>query len=56
MRKDSTRIIELAHEIQAISSAGLLYCNQPFDIERYQRMRNISAELLEIVSNDVATG
>ena len=46
------RIIELAHEIQALASDGLTYSRNEFDIERYTRMREIAAELTAEVSDE----
>ena len=49
-----------AREIQALSQTGLVYANSDFDSERYQRLSEISAEMLnkhtllnvdEIISN-----
>lgn len=45
-------IIEYAHELQAISAAGLTYSKGKFDIERYERIRNIAAELIGSVSDE----
>ncbi|MCD7917721.1 MAG: NUDIX hydrolase N-terminal domain-containing protein [Clostridiales bacterium] len=39
-------LLELAHELQAIASAGLLYSRDRFDLERFQRVRDIAAELV----------
>lgn len=44
------RLVDLAHELQAIASAGLLYSKQEFDIERYLRIREISAEIISMGS------
>ena len=40
--------LEWAREIQALSQTGLTYCQSEYDKERYQRLREIAAE---IVSN-----
>ena len=45
-------IIGLAHELQALSAAGLTYSNEQFDIERYERIREIAAELISKVSDE----
>jgi ADP-ribose pyrophosphatase YjhB (NUDIX family) len=43
--------IEWAKELQAISQTGLHYATGQFDQERYQRLREISAEILANHSN-----
>ncbi len=40
--------LELAIEIQSLAQAGLAYTNNPYDIERYQRLRDISAEMISM--------
>ena len=40
--------LELAIEIQSLAQAGLAYTNNVYDIERYNRLREISAEMLSI--------
>ena len=42
--------IELAHELHALSSAGLLYTRDSFDEERYTRIREIAATLISLAS------
>lgn len=49
---DIRKILDLAHELQALSSAGLSYSKSPFDKERYVRIRDISAELISSVSDE----
>lgn len=39
-------IIDWAVELQSLAQAGLFYSKDPFDIERFERIREISAELL----------
>ena len=39
------RIIQWASELQSMAQAGLYYSENPFDRERYQRIREIAAEL-----------
>ncbi len=43
--------IEWAKELQAISQTGLHYATGQFDRERYQRLGEISAEILATHSN-----
>ena len=38
--------LDWAVELQALAQAGLHYGNDPFDIERFQRIRDIAAEML----------
>ena len=46
---DSTdKLIEISHELQAIASAGRLYTKNKFEKERYERVLELSAELLTI--------
>ena len=40
------RLIEWAKELQSLSQAGLYYEKNIFELERYQRIRDISAEML----------
>ena len=48
----SERIVDFAHELQSLSAAGLTYSKGKFDIERYERIREIAAELISSVSNE----
>ena len=38
--------IKWARELQSIAQAGLHYSKDKFDIERFERIRNISAEMI----------
>ena len=40
------RILSYAMEIQSIAQCGLAYCKDPYDRERYMRLREISAEMV----------
>ena len=40
--------LELIIEIQSLAQAGIEYANNDYDIERYERLRNISAEMLSM--------
>lgn len=40
--------LELAIEIQSIAQNGLTYTNNVYDIERYERLRDISAEMVNM--------
>ena len=38
--------LKWAIEIQSLAQAGLEYANNVYDIERYERLREISAEMI----------
>ena len=38
--------LKWAIEIQSLAQAGLAYTNNVYDIERYERLREISAEII----------
>lgn len=40
--------LELAMEIQSLAQSGLAYTNNAYDIERYERLRDISVEMIRI--------
>ena len=42
--------LEWAKELQFIAQAGLTYSKDAFDIERFERIREISAEILSLQS------
>lgn len=42
--------VKLARELQFLSQAGLTYSRDHFDIERFQRIREISAEMISLGS------
>ena len=43
--------VEWAVELQALAQAGLTYCKDVYDIERYERIREISAEMMSEISD-----
>lgn len=43
--------LKLAIEIQSLAQPGLAYTNNVYDIERYERLRDISAEMIAEKSN-----
>lgn len=45
------KLIKWAMEIQSLAQAGLAYTNNVYDIERYERLREISAEMIEEKTN-----
>ncbi len=40
------RIVRWAKELQFIAQAGLTYSKNPYDLERFQRIRDLSAEMM----------
>lgn len=44
--KTGDKLVDWAVEIQAIAQTGLEYATDVFDIERYQKLRDISAEMM----------
>ena len=38
--------LDLAIRIQSLAQSGLAYCRDPYDKERYEELRSISAEML----------
>ena len=42
------RWLDWAKELQFIAQAGLTYSKDPFDLERFQRIRDISAEMVSL--------
>ena len=42
--------LELARELFSISQSGLTYCKNEYDLERYRRLGEISAEMIAIES------
>ncbi|MBD2447552.1 NUDIX hydrolase [Nostoc sp. FACHB-152] len=47
----SHKWLEWGQKLQAIAQIGLTYNNNPYDIERYQQVRQIAAEILSTYSN-----
>ena len=43
-------MIEHITELQAIAQSGLAYCKDKFDIERYNRIRALTVDLLAVHS------
>ena len=44
----SDKIVEWAKELQSLAQAGLFYGRDAFDRERYQRVREIAAEMMAV--------
>lgn len=51
MKNNMEKWLELAIEIQSLAQAGLSYTNNVYDIERYERLRDISAEMIGLKTN-----
>ena len=47
VRGDDTRWLDWARELQFLAQAGLAYSKDPFDLERFARIREIAAEILQ---------
>lgn len=47
-QKNRDQVLEWAKELQSLAQAGLFYGKDVFDRERYQRIREISAEMLAV--------
>ena len=45
-QEESLVWLDWAKELQFIAQAGLTYSKDPFDLERFQRIREISAEIV----------
>jgi 8-oxo-dGTP pyrophosphatase MutT (NUDIX family) len=44
------RLVQIADQIRAMSNNGLHYGKDPYDIDRYQRLLRLAAELLSLVA------
>lgn len=51
MSDDNKQLLNLISEIQAISQTGLTFTQNEFDIERYHRLTEISAELAALCTD-----
>ena len=49
--EDKDLLIEWAKRLQSLAQAGLTYGNDDFDLERYQEIRDISAEMMTYKSD-----
>lgn len=45
------KLLDWAIELQSIAQGGLYYCKDNFDIERFERIRGISAEIISLQSD-----
>lgn len=48
MKSSTPKWLELARELFSISQSGLTYCKNEYDLERYRRLKEMSAEMLAI--------
>ncbi len=46
MSQEKHQWLKWASEIQSISQAGLTFAKDPFDLQRYQRLQTLSAEMI----------
>ncbi|MBQ7198187.1 MAG: NUDIX hydrolase N-terminal domain-containing protein, partial [Selenomonadaceae bacterium] len=46
--KDTDKIIKWAVELQSLSQTAIFYCKDKFDKERFQRIREIAAEMIAL--------
>ncbi len=46
MNQSEPKWLAWARELQSLAQDGLAYCQNPYDIERYQAMRNLAVEML----------
>ncbi|HSL44062.1 MAG TPA: NUDIX hydrolase N-terminal domain-containing protein [Anaerolineales bacterium] len=51
MNTGSPKWLEWAREIFSLSQSGLTYSGNPYDIERYKRLQEITAEMIESESD-----
>ena len=52
MQMKATELLTYAQRLQAISQAGLAYATSPYDLERYQEVRMLSARLLQSITDE----
>jgi ADP-ribose pyrophosphatase YjhB (NUDIX family) len=48
----ATELLLYAQRLQAIAQAGLAYATSPYDLERYQEIRMLSARFLEALTDE----
>lgn len=46
------QVFDLLEQLQAIGQAGMQYGNNDYDLERYQRIREISGQILAVVTEE----
>ena len=50
LRDPALRVAQIADQIRAMSNMGLTYGSDPYDIDRYQRLLKLAAELLSMAA------
>lgn len=45
-------ILSYVKRVQALAQSGLTYCDNPYDIERYEELREISFNMLNLLSDE----
>lgn len=50
MTKKALQWLQWASEIQSIAQAGLTFAKEPFDLQRYQRLQTLAAEMIAFQS------
>ena len=45
-------ILAYVKRVQALAQSGLTYCDNPYDIERYEELREISFNMLNLLSEE----
>jgi len=48
----SEKLLELIKRVQAIAQSGLTYTENKYDIDRYQQLREISVDLMQLLSDE----
>ena len=46
MKNESKKWLDWAVELQSLAQSALYYCKDKYDIERFERIREISAEII----------
>ncbi len=49
---EALELLKHAQRLQALAQAGLAYPTSPYDVERYQEIRTLSAYLLQALTNE----
>ena len=56
MMATNRTLLEQARELQALAQTGLMYCKDPFDRERYERIRAMAVDMLSTQVDAGRTG
>jgi len=49
---ESTELLACAQRLQAVAQTGLAYSTSPYDLERYEEVRTLSARLLQALTDE----